>query len=144
MNLIDDTGMLVYLILLVYSSVVDYKKKIIYDKVHLMLILLAFLICGCNGYTFALKLIGATFISIPFLIVAMKTNQLGGGDVKFIFSNSMLLGFWKGYIGILIGLAAIIIIYLVKWRKENNKRRVIPMAPFLSIGFGAILLLKGF
>lgn len=142
MNIADITLSVAYLVLLVYASVIDYRKCIIYDRTQLMLIILAILACRCNGRIFLLNMFGAIFISLPFLTIALKTNQLGGGDVKFIFTNCLLLGFKGGYSGIVIGLSVIIVTYIVKWRREDKGKKAIPMAPFLSVGFGAIYLLR--
>lgn len=126
--------LIIYIGIMIYASITDYHRLIIPDKVNVIIMLLALVSNG--GYKILWNLCGALFITIPFLLIAIKTNQLGGGDIKFIFVNSTFLGFTKGYVGITIGLFLVIIRYIyLKIRKREDKNRRIPLAPYLSGGF---------
>lgn len=125
---------IIYTGILIYSSITDHHSLIISDKVNVIIMILA--LVSNEGYEILWNLCGALFITLPFLLIAVKTNQLGGGDIKFIFVNSTFLGFTKGYAGIIIGLFLVIIRYIyLKVRKREDKNRRIPLAPYLSGGF---------
>ena len=78
----------------------------------------------------------------PFLIAAVsKENSIGGGDIKLTASAGIVLGFWKGIYGLIIGLILLIFfLYYIKNYSGNQKKQVarnlsMPLAPFLGIGF---------
>jgi leader peptidase (prepilin peptidase)/N-methyltransferase len=134
--------LLLYLVVLFYSSITDLKYKIIKNRVHVIIIILG--VIHSQGLANLLTLfVGSLVITIPFLVIAIKTNKFGGGDVKFIFANGIYLGFWNNYIGILLGLSLVIINHvLLRIRHKGNKERQIPLAPFLSAGYFIVSISK--
>lgn len=78
------------------------------------------------------RAIGLVCVSVPFLLIALATRGIGGGDIKLMAVAGLLLG-WQGVavsalLGIVIGAAAGII---YKARSGENK---MPLGPFLAIG----------
>jgi leader peptidase (prepilin peptidase)/N-methyltransferase len=133
------TSFIAYVITLQYASIIDIRKQMIYDRVHIIIIVLSVL--TLSNQELLINFLGAAIISIPFLMLALKTDKLGGGDIKLIFCNNLFLGFWTGYAGVVIGLAIIILFYVVKWKAVHSKNRAVPMAPFLSGGYMISLIL---
>lgn len=79
---------------------------------------------------------------MPFLIAAMlKENSIGGGDIKLTAAVGLVLGFWKGIYGLIIGLILLIALYVILRissiirKKQVAKNLSMPLAPFLGIGF---------
>ena len=68
-------------------------------------------------------------------------GSIGGGDIKLAGSAGMVLGFWKGIYGLILGLSFLVLFYLLlilgsKKRKRQVARNLsLPLAPFLGIGF---------
>lgn len=68
---------------------------------------------------------------------------MGGGDVKLVTACGLFLGFTIGSIGLVIGLLAALMWYIItnvvhnreKESVETVKTPSLPLAPFLSIGF---------
>ncbi len=126
-----------YIGVLIYASIIDIRKLMVYDRVHLLIILFSIL-----NQTFFNNIAGALILTIPFLMIAIKTNQIGGGDIKYIFTNSLFLGLQKSYGGILIGLACLLIYHYSKKIVSNEVRgKQIALIPFLSLGFIISILL---
>jgi leader peptidase (prepilin peptidase)/N-methyltransferase len=135
-------SILVYLITIVYASIIDIRKQIIYNGVYFALIILSFITYGVKGLL--INLPGAALITIPILIIAIKTDMIGGGDIKFIFCNILYLGFRYGYAGTIAGLGFIILMYLIKWKSRKLTNRSIPMVPYLSCGYILFVIEKLF
>jgi leader peptidase (prepilin peptidase)/N-methyltransferase len=92
---------------------------------------------------YILRIGGAVLIALPFLMLAIKTDKFGGGDIKFIFSNTLFLGFTFSYGSILIGFTLVILHYV--WRRisrKTDKDRRIALVPYLSIGYIVLTLLS--
>lgn len=131
------TKVTIYCFLLIYASITDIKSFIVKDRVHICIIILALL----NFKSIPLTLFGAVVLTLPFLYVGVKTNGIGGGDIKFIFANGLYLGFLENYVGIVIGLISVIVVYLFrKIQHSTNKNRKIPLIPHLALGYFMVLL----
>lgn len=128
---------LIYLGTLLYASITDWKELIVKDRVHIIIILL-----GLIPYQTVLShLIGAMVITVPFLVFAVKTDKLGGGDVKFIFANTVLLGFKESYTGMLAGLTVLILVFYMKKVLCGIGSKRIAFIPFLSLGYIVVFVL---
>ncbi len=116
---------LIFLLVLFVASLEDIKKRIISDKIHLCIIVLALV----NGINYE-NIIAFFVIPLPFLILALaKDGAIGGGDIKFISVCSLFLGINGGYLGTLLGLAVAVSVNKIK---SND---IFPMVPYLSIGY---------
>lgn len=135
-----------FIILLILASAIDIHKRII-PNIICILVALAGLI-----YFSPVKLFGI-LAALPLLIAAInKKDSIGGGDIKLTAAAGLVLGFWGGIAGLIIGLVAMLLFYAVKvlvgWlqkdksRERNERALLLPMAPFLSIGFIAVLILR--
>ena len=81
-------------------------------------------------------LCGFFLVPLPFLIAALKTVKIGGGDVKLMAVSGFALGVTKGIDmmiwGLLIGF-----LWNAVFHKKNKR---IPLAPFLAFGCFIVLL----
>lgn len=120
-----------YAIILAYASYMDIKKRIIPDKVHVMII-----IVGIINFSALNSMAGLIFVAIPFLMTALlKGGGIGGGDVKFMGANGFFLGIKGGFMGSFIGLIIAIIFNATYYKiKKKDKNISFPLAPYLSIG----------
>lgn len=121
--------------LLLAASYTDIKRREIPDIICLLLVLTGFLKFGFQN------LLGI-FVALPFLMAAMfKEKSIGGGDIKLTAAVGLVLGFWKGIYGLIIGLTILILFYImvrissIIRRKQVAKNLSMPLAPFLGIGF---------
>jgi len=124
----------IYIAVLIFASITDYHKYIIYDQVHIIIIFLS--LVQVHDLNYILRIGGAVLIALPFLMLAVKTDKFGGGDIKFIFANTLFLGFTFSYGSILIGFTLVILHYV--WRRisrKTDKDRRIALVPYLSIGY---------
>ena len=121
--------------LLLAASYTDIKRREIPDTVCVLLAIL-----GMLKFRYV-NLLGI-FAALPFLIAAiLKENSIGGGDIKLTASAGLVLGFWKGIYGLIIGLSLMILFYImlrivaVIRKKQVARNLPMPLAPFLGIGF---------
>lgn len=121
--------------LLMSASYTDIKRREIPDIICVLIALIGLL-------DFNLSNILGIVISIPFLISAVLVeNSIGGGDIKLTAAVGIVLGFWKGIYGLIIGLSFLVLFYFLlvlisKIMKRQVARNLpMPLAPFLGIGF---------
>ena len=121
--------------LLIAASYTDIKKRVIPNKICVFIVLLGFL-------TFNPSNLLGMMIALPFLLGAiLKENSIGGGDIKLSASAGIVLGFWRGTYGLIMGLSLLVLFYyslilISKIKKKQVARNIsMPLAPFLGIGF---------
>lgn len=121
--------------LLMAAGYTDIKRRVIPDIICLLIVLISLL-----KFNF-INLLGIG-ISIPFLIAAVLVeNSIGGGDIKLTAAIGIVLGFWKGIYGLILGLSFLVLFYLlIVLKSKVMKKQVVrnlpmPLAPFLGIGF---------
>ena len=128
--------------LLLAASYTDIKRREIPDTVCVLLVL-----AGLMNFSY-INLLGI-FAALPFLIAAvLKENSIGGGDIKLTASAGIVLEFWKGIYGLIIGLNLLILFYIILKiiavikKKQVVKNLSMPLAPFLGIGFMIMYFIK--
>ncbi|HZJ98686.1 MAG TPA: A24 family peptidase [Tissierellaceae bacterium] len=128
--------------LLLAASYTDIKRREIPDTVCLLLTL-----TGLLEFSY-INLLGI-FVALPFLIAAMfKEKSIGGGDIKLTAAVGIVLGFWKGIYGLIIGLTLLILFYImlriiaVIRKKQVARNLPMPLAPFLGLGFMVIYFIN--
>lgn len=88
------TVILIYLGILMVVALIDWDTQIIYDRFHIMILILAMI----NMWLFqahSLKdcLLGAVIIAGPMLILALLIpGAFGGGDIKLMAASGLFLG----------------------------------------------------
>ena len=121
--------------LLMAAGYTDIKRRVIPDIICMLIALTSLL-----KFNF-INLLGIG-ISIPFLIAAVLVeNSIGGGDIKLTAAIGIVLGFWKGIYGLILGLSFLVLFYLLivlkskVMKKQVARNLPMPLAPFLGIGF---------
>lgn len=128
-----------YVLILLYAAYKDYREYIVENKVIEGILLLS--VFDISRFPFSF--LGALLLALPFLYLAVKTDQMGGGDIKFIFANGCFLGFVDNYLGILAGLMLVSALWgFRKIRKKIKKEERIALVPYLVAGYYIVLGLK--
>lgn len=117
---------LLYVLILIYATYKDIKILQVKKWVNVFIIILALI-----G---KFHLLEAFIITLPFLIIAVKANAVGGGDIKFIFANACLLGIEKMYTALLIGFGILSFQYLIMKLKNSKMNKKVPLIPYLVTG----------
>lgn len=126
---------------------IDLEHKIILDRFHIALIVLAIISIFVSGDsstwlpTLIDRVIGAVVGGGFFLLMfyvsiwVFKKEGLGGGDVKYMFSAGLLLGWKNILLTIFIAsiLACVVMVILQKVRSDEKDYEY-PFAPYLVIG----------
>ncbi len=87
---------------------------------------------------------GALFAFALFLIVAMIFGGIGGGDIKLAGVLGLAAGFFEIVTALILGLVAASIAALIQSYIYKTRHIYTPLAPFLSAGFAASLILFRF
>ncbi len=130
-----------YYSLLVCVSILDIRTRIIKNEFPIIIGILALFQVGIGRMPFLELLAGAILGGFPFFLMAWiyGTDAMGGGDVKFMIANGMMLGsrvLWASGIAMFLSC-----LYFLIAKIRNKKKKGIPLAPFLSIGCVIIRLL---
>ena len=127
--------------LLLAASAFDIRKRIIPNTV-------CALIAGAGLLQFSPARLLGVLAALPLLIAAMgKEGCMGGGDIKLTAAAGVVLGLGAGLLGLALGLALTILFHGVQTlcarlsRRHTSVPDVLPLAPFLSLGFTAAYFL---
>ena len=132
-----------FIALLTWCSVTDLKKREIPNTAILLIMalsiahLISITIQGLPWYEYPLGVLFA----VPFFF-AWRKGLMGGGDVKLLFVTGLYLGTYLMLIS-LTGMLAVCIGLLI-WRAvhRNGIRVRLPLAPVLSLGAVATVILS--
>lgn len=119
-------------LILAVAGIVDEATLEIPDTLHFLIALV-----GLVGFQPLPALCGFLFVPMPFLVAALKTGKIGGGDVKLMAASGFALGVSIGFkmmgYGLLVGII---------WNALSHKgQQSLPLAPSLAVGCFIALLL---
>jgi leader peptidase (prepilin peptidase) / N-methyltransferase len=120
---------------LLIITLIDIDTMEIYDTFQVILFILALAFITQSELPLGDHLIGFFIISVPFYIIAIITNGMGGGDIKLIAMGGLLLG-WKATLvaffiaSITGGIVAILLVLL----KQQGRKSLIAFGPYLCLG----------
>ena len=116
---------------LIMAGTCDAATYEIPDFMHLLIAMV-----GLVGFQTLPALLGFVLVPLPFLIAAVKTDKIGGGDVKLMAASGFVLGVTGGVWMMVWGLS-MGILWNAAFRREKPS---IPLAPFLAFGCFMALL----
>ena len=65
-----------------------------------------------------------------------KRMGIGGADIKLSTAAALLLGFYKGVIGFMLGLLIAVVAQLIMTHRQKEQRtQPFALLPYLSVGF---------
>jgi leader peptidase (prepilin peptidase)/N-methyltransferase len=130
--------------LLIAASVWDLRRRIIPDSICILIALM-----GLIDFS-PIRLLGV-LAALPLLAAALcKPEGIGGGDIKLTAAAGIVLGFWGCTAGLIFGLTASLLFYLLvqtvrrlrRLESQKASQAALPMAPFLSLGFFIVTIMK--
>lgn len=115
---------------LMVAGVFDLMTYEIPDCLHLLIAM-----AGLIHFQPLPALLGFLIVPLPFLITALKTEKIGGGDVKLMAACGFAIGVTGGIWMMIWGL-----LFALLWNRAFcREQKSLPLAPFLA--FGAFLTL---
>lgn len=123
------------LCVLLCSSITDIRKRE-FSTIYQILLLLIYPI------GFQLENIWGICLSIPFLITAVKTRRMGGGDVKAVGLLGGLIGFYVMLLTLILGCIGFIIYGVIVGKQKGKDDISLPFIPFLTFGYLITLILE--
>ena len=114
-------------------AMIDIDTMEIYDRFHVMIFILGLIVLMISPLSWIDHVIGFFIISVPFLIIAITTNGIGGGDIKLVAVAGLLLGYQSMVVAFVIAsvlAGAVALVLLVT--KQVNRKSLIAFGPYLS------------
>lgn len=111
--------------LLTIAGVCDLMTYEIPDCLHILIAMV-----GLISFQPLPALLGAVLVPLPFLIAALKTEKIGGGDVKLMAACGFSIGVTSGVWMMIWGLFMALMWHTAFRREKKN----LPLAPFLAFG----------
>lgn len=133
-NLYGEEFSYIIIVLLLWVSLMDIKYMIIPDILNIILALIGIGMAICNVNFIVDKVLGALIGFTIFMLIAILTNAMGGGDIKLMSALGLIFGV-KGILFITIFsfvLGAIVSILLLSFKIKNKKDKI-PFGPFISL-----------
>ncbi|WP_326911550.1 prepilin peptidase [Sedimentibacter sp. MB31-C6] len=114
---------------------IDYKQKIIPDKLNIIIVLLGIINTMIDFKNCKVYIALAAIIFTVFLFIAIVTDGgIGGGDIKLLTALSLIFGISMLEIIIFaLLIASIISIYLIIVRKQKYNSSI-ALGPYICIG----------
>ena len=110
---------------LIVAGVFDFATYEIPDPLHLLIAM-----AGLIHFQPLPAFLGFLLVPLPFLIAALKTEKIGGGDVKLMAASGFALGVTGGVWMMIWGLVAALL-----WNRAFcREQKSLPLAPFLAFG----------
>ena len=110
---------------LIVAGAIDLATYEIPDCLHLFIAM-----AGLIHFQPLPAFLGFLLVPLPFLIAALKTEKIGGGDVKLMAASGFALGVTGGIWMMIWGLAAALL-----WNRAYRRgQKSLPLAPFLAFG----------
>lgn len=117
------------------AALIDIRNREIPNLFPAFLLLLGFtrlLATGLSLTTFISAIAGALIAGLPLLIGAVKTNGIGGGDIKFAACGGFFMGLFGSCSAFLFSLILFLLfsILYIKVKRLDWKATSLPYAPF--------------
>lgn len=131
-----------YLGILFVIALIDWNRQMIYDRFHVMILILAvldFMLYPEMGI--AARMAGAWVVSVPMLILAFVIpGAFGGGDIKLMAVSGLLLGGASMICAMAIGiLTGGVYVALMLAQKRLDKTDRFAFGPFLAFGLATAI-----
>ncbi len=123
------------LCILLLVSVTDIQKRE-FPNIYQILLLLIYPL----GFQ-PENLLGIT-LAIPFFIAALRTEEMGGGDVKAVGLLGGLIGFYPMLLTLMIGCTGFIICGKYREKRKGEEYISLPFLPFLTAGYLITFILE--
>lgn len=122
-------------LILISITMIDIDTFEIKDRFQILMLVLAIINLFLTPLPILDHFIGFFIISIPFYIIAIITDGIGGGDIKLIAIAGLLLGYKATIVSFFVSVisASLFACYLLVIKKSNRKAQM-AFGPFLCIG----------
>ncbi|MBI9014453.1 MAG: prepilin peptidase [Clostridiales bacterium] len=127
-----------FLLLLItgfYIIYIDFKERIIPNKVNLILLIGGVVITAVDYKMIVSHIAGFLVLGILMYLLAVITKGFGMGDVKYLFTVGLILGLKQGLTALVIGfiLGGVVSLILLLMKKVTLKD-FIAFGPYLVVG----------
>ncbi|WP_250277419.1 prepilin peptidase [[Clostridium] colinum] len=124
--------------LLVCLAIIDLKKEIVPDSINITIFLISIIFILITKKNIIYHTLGFFLVSVPFFIISILTDGIGGGDIKLFAVTGLFLGAFHIFLAmffccLLASIIGLILKHFNKLNMQNNKYSL-PLVPYISIG----------
>lgn len=129
------------LAILIIIAFIDADHKIIPDRFIITILALGIINVFLSGDDYLSHIIGFFVVSVPFLLIALLTGGMGGGDIKLMAAAGLYLGWAGALLSVIVGsvAGAVYAVFLLATKRAGRKSEV-PFGPFLALGIAVAVL----
>ena len=119
---------------LIWMAATDWRQRKIPNRPVLCLAGLALILTPVHPVPAWLRILGAAFPALPLFVIAIRTKQLKGGDIKYLAALGAYVGVYRMAVVLAAGTAI-----ALAWACGKKVGRI-PLAFFLGIGYALDLV----
>lgn len=121
--------------ILIVVAFIDIDTMLIYDRFHILIALIGIIFMVMDPSSIKSRLLGMLIVSLPYFILAIVTQGIGGGDVKLIAAAGLVLGAPNTILAFILStsIGGVYGVYVLLSKKLEAKD-AIPFGPYLCIG----------
>ena len=125
---------LIFFAALFYASIQDIRTREVGDYIHITIAITAFV--GSPAKHTPAMLLGAVVSALPLFIAGMlKSDSIGGADIKLMAASGLFLGAASGIIALVAGMfLGVVCTFVYRKLKNRDMKTSFPLVPFLSAG----------
>jgi len=131
------------ILILIKISYIDYKQKIIPDKLNVIIAMLGIFNLIINFQNCKVYIASAAIIFTVFLLLAIITDGgIGGGDIKLLTALSLIFGTNILTVITITFTVAAIFSMLKLFLKQMSVKENVPLAPFVCLSVIMVVIIK--
>lgn len=115
--------------LLIWMAAADWKRRRIPQLPVILLLVLSLLLIPLHIFPLSERILGFLFPALPLFLIAIRTDKMKGGDVKYLAALGAYVGLYRMAAILLIG-TVIALVWALR-----QKAGSIPLAFFTCIGY---------
>lgn len=125
-----------------WAGISDFKTRRVKNTYTYIILVLAAVKLFIFEMDWMILLFGGLVVFIPFIIVAMKSNGVGGADIKLTSALGLYLGFGE-IVAVVLLSYLLMLLFAIAYRAVKKQKLVnIPYICFLTVAlYGVFILL---
>ena len=129
-------------LILLYASLCDMDTREVSDSISVMLLIAGFI--DITGTLLVRNFFAVLFLfGLMFICGMVAVGKIGGADIKISGAATFALGAQGGFIGLITGMiAGLVMTPILNRKKEKEEKKTMALVPYLSFGYLSYVLVS--